>query len=258
MVPGERGVDRLFEASDVNIMKISYTILTTPRKEPYLQRTLASLDKAGFFQEPENLPLHLVAGSPEPEHLNPYRHDSRFLIHDMTKDEAGRLIFEVAGVALRATWGHRRCLYPWRTNEGAEMVLVMEDDIQVTSQFAAKLRKVASDIRKTFGSRWVMTCYTPQSSQPLEAMKSGKNWIFCGYDGYYGAQAVLYPIRARDEYMMHLVDHVLNLPHDLALPVVLKTHGIPLLASAPCLVQHMGNVTQGVSDSYHRSQSFLE
>jgi hypothetical protein len=239
-------------------MKISYTILTTPRKEPYLQRTIASLEKAGFFQEPENVPLHLVAGSPQPEHLNPYRHDPRFVIHDMTKEDAGRLIFDVAGVALRATWGHRRCLYPWRANEGAEAVLVMEDDIRVTSQFAAKLRNLATEIRKTFGTRWVMTGYTPQSQEPLQAMKAGKKWIFRGYDGYYGAQAILYPIRARDEYMMYLVDNVLSLPHDLALPVVLKTLGIPLLASAPCLVQHMGSVTQGVSGAYHHSESFQE
>lgn len=239
-------------------MKISYTILTTPRKEPYLQRTLASLDKSGFFEQRENLPLHLVAGSPEPEHLNPYRHDDRFFVHDMTKDEAGRLIFDVAGVALRATWGHRRCLHPWRVNEGADTVLVMEDDIQVTSQFTTKLKATAVEIWKKFGARWVMTCYTPQSPAPLEAMKAGKKWIFRGHDGYYGAQALLYPTRARDEYMMYLADHVLNLPHDLALPVVLKTLGIPLLGSAPCLVQHMGSVTQGVSASYHRSESFIE
>lgn len=239
-------------------MIISYTILTTPRKEPYLERTISSLQKSGFFNERECLPLNLVAGSPEPEHLDRYRRDKRFIVHDMTKDEADNLLFHVAGIALRATWGHRRCLHSWRTNEGAEAVCIMEDDVSVTSNFAKKVYETAIEVRKRFGIKWVLSLYTPHSRSPMEAMRAGKKWVFVGSDGYYGAQGIVYPNRVRDEYIAYLADHTINLPHDLAMPEVMKKLGIPILASAPCLVQHMGSITQGVSGPYHRSESFLE
>lgn len=239
-------------------MKISYSILTTPRKEPYLQGTIASLEKSKFFLHHSCLPLNLVAGSPEPEHLNPYRHDSRFAVHDMSKEEADRHLFEHAGVALRATWGHRRCLHSWRANEGCEAVCVMEDDVYVTSDFADKVDAVIKEVRKNFGGKWVLTLYTPQSKAPLEAMNEGKKWLFRGHVGFYGAQGIVYPNRVRDEYIAYLADHTINLPHDLAMPEVMKKLGIPLLGSAPCLVQHMGNVSQGVSGPYHKSESFIE
>lgn len=238
-------------------MKISYTILTTPRKEPYLERTIASLEKSGFFSDPDCVPLNLVAGSPQPEHLNPYRHDPRFRTHDFTKDEADAHMFDVAGVALRATWGHRRCLHTWRANEAAEAVCVMEDDVSVTSNFTKKVQESVVDIKKNFGAKWVLTLYTPHSLGPLEAMRSGKKWLFRQSEGFYGAQGIVYPNRVRDEYIAYLADHTINLPHDLAMPEVMKKLGIPILASAPCLVQHIGSVSQGVSGPYHRSESFI-
>lgn len=236
-------------------MKISYSILTTPRKEPYLRRTLAALDKGGFFSK--NGPLHLVAGSPDPEHLNPYRNDNRFVVHDMPKDEADGLLFQHAGVALRATWGHHRALHPWRVNDGSEAHLVMEDDISFTANWTEKLQEIADGILKAFGKRWVLCLYTPQSKEPLDAFNSGKKWIMRKYEGFYGAQAILYTNRARDEYLAYLVDHTIHMPHDLAMPEAMKKIGIPILATAPCLVQHMGSVTQGVSASFHSSESFL-
>lgn len=239
-------------------MKISYTILTTPRKEPYLERTIASLEKSGFFSDPACIPLNLVAGSPEPEHLNPYRHDAKFRVHDFEKQEADDHMFEVAGVALRATWGHRRCLHSWRANEGAEAVCVMEDDVSVTSDFSKKVQDTALDVIKNFGLKWVLTLYTPHSQGPLEAMRSRKKWLFRGSDGFFGAQGIVYPNRVRDEYIAYLADHTINLPHDLAMPEVMKKIGIPILSSAPCLVQHMGSVSQGVSGPYHRSESFIQ
>jgi hypothetical protein len=238
-------------------MKISCSILTNPRKEPYLQRTLESLNKAGVFSHKELLPFRLVAGSPNPEHFLPYRNDARFLVEDFPQEEADRHIFQHAGAALRATWGHRRCLHPWRANPNCDALLVMEDDIEVTSDFTQKLMTVAETVSKQFGKRWVITLYTPQSKEPLEAHKDGKKWIFRQYDNFFGAQAVLYSIRARDEYMAFLVDHVIQKPHDLALPEVLKMLEIPLLGSAPCLVQHTGAVKQGVSGLFHTSTSFL-
>lgn len=174
----------------------------------------------------------------------------------MPKEEADGLLFEHAGVPLRATWGHHRALHPWRTNDGAEGHLVMEDDITFTTKWIAKLQETVENIGKFYSKRWVLTLYTPQSKEPIDAFNAGRKWIIRRYDGYYGAQAILYPARARDEYLSYLVDHTIQMPHDLALPEAMKKLGIPILATAPCLVQHMGNVTNGVSGAFHRSESF--
>lgn len=133
----------------------------------------------------------------------------------------------------------------------------MEDDVLVTSNFAKKVRDAAVDVKKNFGEKWVLTLYTPHSKEPTTAMRSGKSWFLRGYEGFYGAQGIVYPNRVRDEYIAYLADHTINLPHDLAMPEAMKKLGIPILASAPCLVQHMGSVSQGVSGPFHRSESFI-
>lgn len=175
----------------------------------------------------------------------------------MSKDEAGGLLFEHAGIPLRATWGHHRALHPWRVNEGSEAHLVMEDDIAFTANWTDKLQDIAESILKSFSKRWVLTLYTPKSKEPIDAFYAGKKWVLRKYAGFYGAQAILYPNRARDEYLAYLVDHTIHMPHDLAMPEVMRKIGIPILATAPCLVQHMGNITNGVSGSFHCSESFL-
>lgn len=236
---------------------VSHTILTTPRREPYLERTLKSLMGTRFFDDNAKLPLRLVAGSPQLEHLDPYRKDPRLLVDDMPKEEAEGLLFSSAGVPLRATWGHHRCLHPWRAKPGSDAVLVMEDDISFARDWMSDLDATIEGLISASGNRWALSLYTPHSREPLDAHKAGRRWITPAYEHFYGAQAILYPVGIRDEYMAYLVDHTIHKPHDLALPQVLRALGIPLYATAPCLVQHMGSVSQGVSGSFHRSDSFL-
>lgn len=239
-------------------MKLSFSILTTPRQEPYLENTIRSLDSTGFFDSGANLPLRLVCGSPDSSHLNAYRNDSRFQIHEMSQEEADQRMFNIAGVALRATWGHHRCLHHERANPDADAILVMEDDIKFAQGWLLHLKVAVSEIVNRHGRRWLLSLYAPHFKEPLEAYRDGKKWLPRDYKGFYGAQAILYPLGVRDSYLAYLAGHPVNLPHDLALPDVMKALGIPIFTTAPCLVQHMGAVKQGVSGGMHRSDSFQE
>lgn len=240
----------------VRAVKISYSILTTPRKEPYLERTIKSLEQTGFFQNPENLPLRLVTTIPDSGYVEAYRKDSRFCIEDISRRELSERIWLSAGDALRETWGHYRCLHPDRANPDTSGILVLEDDIQFARNWMECLQAVIEELASLNGRRWLLTLYSPNTKEPLEAYQAGRKWASRPYTGFFGPQAIYYPLGVRDEYMAYLTGHPIEKPHDLTLAEVMKALRIPMFTTAPCLVQHMEVPSGGVTD--HKSESFLE
>lgn len=236
--------------------KISYSILTSPKKEPYLDRTIKSLEETGFFENIDNLPLRIVPSIPDSAYLEKYTNDSRFCVEDMTRREASERMWAAAGEALRETWGHYRCLHPDRANPDSTHLLVLEDDIKFGKDWLTRLAAVVDELISLHGRRWLLTLYTPQTTEPLDAFKAGRRWASRPYNGFYGSQAILYPLGVRDEYMAYLTARPLDKPHDLALADVMKHLRIPMFTSAPCLVQHMELAAGGAK--VHRSDSFIE
>lgn len=243
-------------SGNIDNPRISFCILTAPRRECYFDRTLESLNHTGFFNEPTNLPIDVVLGAPTSEPLI-YKH-SQLHVHPMDSEEAQKMGWHVAGPPLRATWGHWRCLT--RKLSDKQAILVMEDDIVFARGWLKRLNLIARELFEKFLDQWLLTLYTPSSTEPLEAFKNGRTWILRSYEGFFGAQALLYPLAVRDAYLRYIArpEWSQHLPHDLALPLAMKELGIPILATAPCLVQHMGLVSEGVSGSQHQSMSFLE
>jgi len=237
--------------------KITYSIITVPRKEPYLPNLIQSLRGTGFFDNPNNLPLRLVAGSPDCSYLLDFLDPGLFIVDPMSFEEAKRLSWNVAGLALRATFGHRRCLHPSRVNPGSSYVMVMEDDIQFAKGWIPRFEKILEAAIKEHSDRFALSLYTPGSPSPLEAYRSGKNWINRVHEQFYGVQAVLFPLTVRDEFMRLSTEKPTFLPHDLSIGKVLKELGVPILSTAPCLVQHMGKVSSAEC-AWHDSKSFLE
>lgn len=236
-------------------MKISYTILTTPRKEPYLERTIKSLELTGFFQDPENLPLRLVTNTPESDYIDAYKKDARFYVEEMTRRELSERLWRAAGDALRETWGHYRCLDPDRANPDSTGIVVLEDDLQFSKDWIKSLREIVEGLHGINGRRLLLTLYSPNTREPLEAHQAGRKWVSRPYSGFYGPQAIYYPLGVRDEYMAYLTGHPIDAPHDLALGEVMKALRIPMFTSAPCLVQHMEVAPE--NGSVHRSESFI-
>lgn len=255
--------------------RISYTILTTPRKEQYLENTVQSLYKTGFFNRPENLPLQIVSGAPDSSHLRPFLSDPSFVVDQMSEEEAREFHWHGSGVPLRVVKGHRRCLHPLRAIPGASFVMVMEDDIRFAQGWIQRLERTLEEITARFSDRFLLSLYAPGSSEPenaLEAYRKGHKWIQRSYDSFYGTQAILYPVVVRDTFMYETavrpddikpslpgkeMDRPYGLPYDLMLPAVMKALGIPILSTVPCLVQHVGRSTS-INSPWHESASFLE
>lgn len=233
--------------------KISYTIMTSPRKESYLERTIQSLAQTGFFDQKENWPVRLLSSTPDTEHLDSYRKDSRFYIEEMTEKESSERIWSAAGEGLRETWTHYRCLHPDRVNIDSSGVLVLEDDLKFSKTWMKTVSRTVDEIVSLYGRRWLLSLYSPNTKEPLEASRAGSRWLSRPYEGFYGSQAILYPLGVRDEYLAYLTAKPLHNPHDLNLPVVMKDLHIPILTTAPCLVQHAE-----LGDGIHRSESFIE
>lgn len=237
-------------------MKVSYSILTSPRKVPYLAETLKSLEQTGFFENLDNLPLRLVTTIPDSGYVDAYKNDSRFCIEEMTRRELSERAWRAAGDALRDTWGHYRCLHHERANPDSSGILVMEDDLRFSKDWMGRLQTLVAELTSIHGRRWLLTLYSPNTKEPLEAHQAGRLWASRPYNGFYGPQAVYYPLGVRDEYMAYLTGHPIEKPHDLVLGEVMEALRIPMFTSAPCLVQHM-EVSSG-SSPVHRSGSFIE
>jgi hypothetical protein len=253
--------------------KVSFTIVTAPRKENYLDQTIKSLEQTGFFSDRRNLPLRLVAGSPEP-HLERFKSDrNRFLVDEMSEAEAKEWHWHGSGLGLRASKGHRRALHPLRTRCGSQFVCIFEEDLRFASGWMGHLEKGLEEAVKRHGDRFLLSLYTPEETGPLEVYKKGRNLYERTYR-FYGIQGVIWPNVVRETFMYETavrpidqdrgpgktMDRAYHKPHDEMVGLTMEALKIPILATAPCLVQHIGIVSNsGTSDAYiHRSKSFLE
>lgn len=255
--------------------RVSYTIVTYPRPAAYLDKTIKSLESTGFFKASERLPLWLVGGSPDSSHLKPYLSDKRFLVDPMTDQEAKDSHWHIAGGGYRAIIGHRRALHPLKVNPGAQYILVMEDDIQFAKGWIPRFEKTLKEVIKKFSDRFLLSLYSPGDGAQLDpvllAYKSGKLWVDRVSEKFYGVQGILYPTIIRDAYIYETsarpidqergpgksMDRAYGHPHDLLLPMTMGQLRIPIVATAPSLVQHIG-LESGAQSPEHTSKSFLE
>ena len=89
-------------------MNIAAALVTVPRAEGYLYRTIESLEGSGFWARAKE-PLRLVAGSPDVSHLDPYHNQpERFIIDELPEEEAAKVRFPQLGQKPRCAFGHCR------------------------------------------------------------------------------------------------------------------------------------------------------
>lgn len=242
----------------LNPFKIQYSMLTVPRSDGRLKYTLESLDESGFFGYVENLPLRLVAGSPDKTHLERFRpYPEYFFVDQMSDGEASQWNPEISP-AWKATIGYSRCLRKDAVSKDASGILIMEDDLKFAKGWLERLDVILKDIVARFQNKWVLSLYSPASPEPLVAFRSGMFWTRRPYESFYGALALLYPIGIPDACLEYIATNPMYLPYDLAFAVAMRELNIPILSSAPCLVQHTGTVSVGSGAAFHTSHSFLE
>lgn len=236
--------------------QISFHISTVFRPNGYVHRTIESLEQTSFFDDPERLPLNLFVNSDESDYLNRYEQQpDRFRVHRLPQ-ELAHAIKEFTGMQ-RAALNYARCL----SVDDARFISIFEDDIRFSKGWLERLNEAINEVESAHGTDWVMSLYSPLTDESAVRAREGKRWFARTWEGFFGTQGVVYPTLIAKAF----VDEILRVcvdpfekAYDIALADFLKERRIPLVATAPCLIQHMGDVSQGVCDRFHQSLGFME
>ena len=165
-------------------------------------------------------------------------------------------------------------MHPLRSNPGSLFTVIFEEDIRFARGWQRYLEKSLAECISKYGDRFLLSLYTPESNEPLEAFRSGKKIINRRYGphGFYGVQGVVWPSVIRESFMYDTsvrpidqdrgpgktMDRAYEIPHDMTVRDTMERLRIPILATAPCLIQHIGIVSGADSTGYHKSKSFFE
>lgn len=234
----------------MTLENINLTVSTVWRKDNYLDVTLSDL----FIEYPpcHDQTITLVVGSPQTEHLACYRSRTGITIIEMGSHAWSWI--KDTDVRNRATWNYYRCLTQCDT--GTRGSLIIEDDVKFARGWRQRLDTTLAALEAKFGSEFVLTIYDGYGWYPKES---------CWYAEYplppfAGTQGVYYPARVREGYAKYLRRHgvIANRDHyDYLLRDYLFQEKLPLFATVPSLVQHLGKNTTGVG-SWHEAPYFLE
>ncbi len=248
---------------------IQFAIITFPRTPQYLHRMINSLRETGFFDDAENLPLRLVcsaAWGAVSSELDEYRNNPEFLVEEVAPEDVRTFQLEDeqkenAPAQRDLCLNHRRALLGFLKSD-ADYVVVLEDDIRVARGWLPRLRETISEVQATHPSRWIMTLCVIQSEDPLWYAMRGKRWFYDTRLPYYGTQAIVYPRMVAIEFEFVIHQQCVNrykYAIDLLVGIWAFLNNCRIVATAPSLIQHIGEVSTGCSPTgAHKTKGFIE
>lgn len=236
------------------------------RKTCYLHATVEGLLREGVIGDPRFLPVHLMLGNSDDSHVHRYYAEpDRYRVCAMPSEDFSGLerrmdkqpdLGELRGLRFLALncW---RSLMAIAEYPDSDAVLVLQDDTKFSSGFSDRLDRTLADITSAHGDNYVLNLCAYYSAAPIGAFHAGKLW--CVFDEYKkagalsGDTAVLYPRRVALLFAEYLRKNAVlewGGATDALLGKFCDEFGIPLLASAPSLIQHVG-----LSSSWHTAGS---
>jgi glycosyltransferase involved in cell wall biosynthesis len=242
-----------------------YGVVTCRRPGDYVHMLVASLKASGFFSSAFHLPLLLAIGGMDASHVEAYRtRPDAFEVDSLSTDEASTYPpFERMTPATRRTLGHWRCIRKLLTRRDFDFAAVFEDDVVLARGWGARLTTTLRDIVSTRGQRWVLALYLPHA-EVSAWYAEGALWFETEKARFFGGQAVVYPKGILEEYAERLKGTIIsgsNVPSDMILKEFCIEKNIPILASAPCMAQHIGEISVGTNPEavyFHQAGLFLE
>lgn len=234
----------------MTLNKINLVVTTVSRPESYLDSTLQSLSCEYPFHPQQA--VNLMVGSPETAYVTRYRTQPGITITEMGPTTWAWI--KNNSLQHRATWNYHRCLM--QSTGGERGSLILEDDVRFACGWRARLEVTIAGLEEKFGMRFVLAVYNGYGWQPQE------NRLYAIYprEQFTGTQGVYYPAPMRQEFAKYLkVKGVIgNKNHyDYLLRDFLIQEDIPLFATVPSLIQHMGRNTTGLG-VWHEAPGFLE
>lgn len=250
---GQEDTDKSWVSDVTTLSGINLVVSTVWREENYLEATLNSLS----FEYPicDGQAVYLVVGSPVTTHIAQYRQHPGVSVVDMGPNTWSWI--KDRPTLHRATWNYYRCLT--HPIAGARGTLILEDDIRFARGWRSRLDCTLKVLEERYGSEFVLALYAAVFSD-RKRRQQGRLYVEYPYDNFIGTQGIYYPAKVRLDFAKYLKVHgvVANETHyDLLLRKYLIQSGVPLLATAPCLIQHIGKAS-AIRTFWHESSDFVE
>lgn len=230
--------------------KINLVITTVCREEKYLDATLTSLSSEYPIRRDQ--PVFLVVGSPVTTYLDCYRSQPGIMVVEMGPNAWAWI--KNNRLRHRATWNYHRCLTQYAGGERG--TLILEDDVKFACGWRLRLDITIAALESRYGSEFVLTIYDPYKCAP------GESCLYTEYprERFTGTQGVYYPAGVRQDFAKYLrtTGVIANKNHyDYLLRDYLLQEDLPLFATTPSLIQHMGRNTTGLG-VWHQAPGFVE
>jgi hypothetical protein len=226
---------------------IDVAVTTVARPGDYIHQLIECLRA--------DLGLRLVVGTPECRYLERYRNHPFIEVIEAPPQEWER--FRDCAVRQRAAWNYWRTLtlgirHPYRKG-----LLIFEDDVVPATDWEPRLHRIIEQIEMEQSGPYILSLYTARELQPPQ---DGKGFVAYPPDAFFGTQAIYYPEPARKGFAKYLKRHGVDLfrrrPYDFLLGDYARRESIPMFAALPCLVQHIGEVSTGLAQFFHKSPRF--
>jgi len=237
----------------IGLDDINVVISTVWREENYLGETLDSLsadDPIGVDN-----PVCLVAGSPITTHLDRYRFRPGMSVIEMGPSTWSWI--KNSHILKRSAWNCYRCLT--QPVAGTCGTLALEDDIRFARGWRARFSATLAELERRYGTDFVLAIYSPWLLA-TEEHDHGKLFVEYSPERYFGMQGIYYTSKTRQGFAKYLKLHglvALDKLHDLLLGDYLIQAGLPLFATSPSLVQHIGKKSS-LDNPWHDSHLFVE
>ena len=244
---------------------IDYAITTVARPKNYIYELLARLQTDST--------IRLIVGGPDCEYLERYRSDPFIEIIEISPHEWAH--FQNCNVHHRAIWNYWRSLSLGPKTPQRDGLVVFEDDVIPAGGWQRQLYDTIEQIEAQFGRQYVLALYRASVRTKhwrtnriyplfdrywLHSKEEGTYYALYPIREFFGTQAMYYPEQVRmgiAEYLKYDIVDPPRLPYDLLLKEYLHKQGIPLFATIPCLVQHIGTISTGLG-TFHQAREFQE
>ena len=227
--------------------RIDFAIMTVARPTVYIHELMAELRS--------DLPVRVIVGSPDYEYLERYRGNPFREIVEVP--EKGWEHFRDRDVNHRASWNYWRCLSLGPRSDSSDGLVILEDDVIPARGWETRLQEIIDQIESTCAGPYVLALYSPLRL-PRTAT-SQTYYVRYPTANFYGTQAIYFPREVRSEFTQFLKIYGVNSlqqRYDLLLRGFLLGKGIPLFSANPCLFQHVGEVSTGLAEFFHKTSRF--
>jgi hypothetical protein len=224
---------------------VDFAVITVARPTDYIHQLISSVRA--------DLPVRLIVGSPERAYLNKYESSPFIDIIETTPQEWE--LFRDCSLHQRAAWNYWRALTFGACSPNPKGLVVFEDDVVPIDDWERRLYGLIDQIEARQSGPYILALYAAAESG-LTAADDGAHYVSFPSERFFGNQAIYYPELVREGFAGYLKEHGVDAytePHDFLLGDYSQEERIPIFAAIPCLVEHIGEVSTGLAQFFHKA-----